>query len=154
MDQVNACKEHNTYKKYNNVMLKNRRSEKQHIHNDTITYKCIFVMVKITMKMLWTLVEFGEFFEVKSLMPLGLSFITCEMRVLDYKEKHFHDIWISLNEHYIWLYLERCLNLSQPVQDFMKHSSFLSTGTALPKKENVFRIFKTLGLCCLFPLLE
>lgn len=27
MDHGNACKEHNTYKKYNKVMLRNRRSE-------------------------------------------------------------------------------------------------------------------------------
>lgn len=53
------------------------------------------------MKMLRTLVEFGEFFKMKSVMPLGLTFITCEMRILNYKDELFHDVCISLNGHYI-----------------------------------------------------
>lgn len=53
------------------------------------------------MKMLQTLVEFGEFLKMKSVMPLGLSFITCEMRILNSKDKPFHDVCISLNGHYI-----------------------------------------------------
>ena len=41
--------------------------------------------------------EFGELFQVKSLMSLGLSFISCEMRILDYEGIPFlfnSDLWI------------------------------------------------------------